>query len=403
MVFLIGIGFDEDEINKKVTVSMRNGDSMNFIAYGPVDFPSPQVSLTRSTDTTGWIYKAPDNSNFVFRSGSENRPVYDSYIHGWYHPREEMRAVMFIDSELPPGQRCIIMDSFNSMYEYDHRIPDAEEEYIEVIYDSTKEEDADEVIRILPRGKYRIHLKGGTGGSGGKANASIDFNTNDIQNGGQGHEGEIIVEKITLYETQQFSLYNGADGADGLDSKKNIRLYSVPSATIDGGTSAGGGSSGEDTRIVLNNVAIMIARGGAGGGGAYQVAQWGTLDASYYMCSGPGGGGAGYGQGKSGGIARTASHAGAIASRPPVSVSAAQGGNINSGGLGSAGTRANTIHPDNAFNGQNGQNITVGYRRNGGNSPGYTYSNTLVDTVLGGNTTKDSKSGYIKIFKTGEL
>ena len=423
----IGIGFDET--GNEVTVSMMNNNSMNFIAYGSADFPSPQVSLKRSTDTTGWIYKAPDGSNFVFRSGLENRPVYDQYIHGWYHPREEMRAVMFIDGELPPGQRCIIMDSPNSMYEYDNRIPD--DEYIDIVYNAAERGDISNVRTIkLTKGNYRFELRGGRGGNGGGTgdNSLLQGQAS----GGRGARGEKVIIKMRILEDVTINCYRGADGNDG-DSGGGAHY--TKTQTIEFGPhtsplqlknliceslSGGGGASGEDTRIVLNNIAIMIARGGAGGGGATAIVKnVGTLgfipDMTIYVSTsnlayGPGGGGSGSGNAQQGNYP----------SNSPYIPTRAQPGNINTGGAGGKSSSYYYLHQyseggiagKGSNSGQSGQNMNVIANQRAGGDAGtdgqievgpYATGSSLnaIITAKGGSGTKSDAQG--NLISSGEM
>lgn len=104
-----------------VTISLANTESQNFISHGSIDFANNELTATFSTLTTRWIYLRADGSELY---ESSHRPEYNQYLHGHY--RNGDRAVVFINSSLPWNQRAVVMDSFNSHFQYDQTVPTTE-------------------------------------------------------------------------------------------------------------------------------------------------------------------------------------------------------------------------------------------------------------------------------------
>lgn len=271
----IGAGISETATH--VTITTHPDHSMNFIANGPADFPNYILTETYPTNATRWVYISEDGSRFFL---SDKRPDYCQYIHGHYNSNGD-RAVLFIDAELPPGQRAIIMDSFNSMFEYDQRIAMTGGE---LVWEATAQER--EITRTLPKGRYRFHLQGGTGGRGG--------HTQGGSRGGQGGVAPLIIETLPLLEETEFYCFLGNDGENGEDARPWV-------SSDEFRFSGGGGCSGESTFIAHGSWEgrrIFESIGGCGGGGGVSTFFTpGGEDWDPVGSVGAGGGGAGSGGG----------------------------------------------------------------------------------------------------------
>jgi len=139
--------------------------------------------------------------------------MYNIYLDGWYHPDNHPygdRAVVFIDGELPQGRRAIVMDSSNSMNEYDMRNPDTGDD---LVWEITAPSDAGWQSMLLTPGNYRFELRGGNGGRGG--NAGQDGSVENPALGGSGGHGQVIVRKIRITRLVTFFSLLGGDGEHG--------------------------------------------------------------------------------------------------------------------------------------------------------------------------------------------
>jgi len=280
-----------------VTVSLDPAQSMNVIAMGGADL-SANISLTTHTNDTRWIYVRADGSSFDVRA---ERPDWNPYLHGWYHRVRGDRAVVFIDAELPPGQRCFLLDSPNSMYEYDTRIPLTGGDYTDITPALT----AGQALPFsLYPGNYRIEIKGGRGGTGG--NSGLTTVRTNI--GGSGGDGETRIFRLRVLSVISGTIMRGRDGANGGNGVIGGGFAMGPAHMIQNrqfitgsATGGGGGASGEDTRILLDGL-LWRARGGAGGGGgapsilnssANMDGNVANTSQPHSIFSGGGGGGAG--------------------------------------------------------------------------------------------------------------
>jgi len=250
-----------------VTVSFDPGQSMNMIAMGGADL-SVNRSLTTDTISTRWIYVRADGSAFDIRT---ERPDWNPYLHGWYHRTRGDRAVVFIDGELPPGQRCFLMDSPNSMYEYDTRIPLSGGDYTDITPALTP---GQAIAFSLQPGNYRLELRGGRGGNGGNSGGGSSGSTTVRANtGGSGGDGETRVFRLRVLSRLDGTIMRGRDGDHGGNGVIGGGFSMGPTGlpqnrqfVTGSATGGGGGASGEDTRILLGG-RLWRARGGAGGGG----------------------------------------------------------------------------------------------------------------------------------------
>jgi len=433
MLMQNSIGVSIDETSSQVTISLDPSISHNFIANGAADFPKSSIQETFTTNQTRWIYFKADTTEFYI---SSQQPQYNQYLHGWYHSTLADRAVVFIDSENPAGYRCIVMDSPNCHFEFNRRISNSGGE---LIFEATNPSEL--VGLTLTQGNYRIEIMGGKGGNGG--------GIYEVLTGGLGATAVPQIVKISILSTTTISCMLGADGENGQDggynsgddtgtAKEWAWNYSRPSFqagwTIVGG---GGGSSGEDS-VVLTSSNLILARGigGAGGGGAMQGAnvspnnsQVPTRYEQYFESHGAGGGGAGSGVATAGNVIAGYSGTTTIAGQP--------GGAIE-GGLGGLGNytlwtffgfsgsifgrtfnqaqQSNPVTGNHSERGIQGQNLSAGFRRNGGNSKQGAFgpmgsgsglvSPTNAEGYLqakGGNTPLSTSNGHLRIYKTGNL
>jgi len=393
-----GIGMFEK--GNRVRVSLKPEESRNVVAFGPADIcgPSlenggkvPHIELETDTDTVKWIYCRMNGSGFYC---STDRPRYCSIHHGWYHEtnRHEWgrdRAVVFIDAELPPGFRCIVMDSPNSMFEYDVRNPDTGGE---LVWEITAPSDGGWESRLLTPGNYRFELRGGNGGRGGGIVPTGGANLLNPPAGGAGGRGQVLVCKIRILAPTTFFGLLGGDGEQGEDGEFHASIPNgfIPRQYITGG---GGGSSGGDTRLRIGDRLINNALGGAGGGGAVTLSSIGSN-----WANGAGGGGAGNPTGAEDGAV------GSNALNP--SVAGGRAGTITAGGEGGLGlTNDNVWAGNSGQRGDNGQNIDAATRRNGGSSrsiqvaPGGTVPPFTVPGAAGGSRINGT-SGYFRCYMT---
>lgn len=390
----IGIGLRED--NYHGHISGQGIFSMGNIAMGMSEIILPNIYFSFPTDFLSWVYCKRDGSEFY---QSTDKPSYNTILQGWFHPATEERAVVFVDFERSPGQRCIIMDSFNSMFDYDHRIGDPPAGELVFPKNAAQEAWSTMIPHVLQPGSYRFEMKGGRGGSGGNLyNDTYDtdprFNrgwSNGLVRmwrnipqpalsyrlfGGKGAAADTYIFKITLLTPVTIYVYRGADGENGGgDPEKTGACREVteiigPPILVPGGMlphyadnvavdrisracSAGGGASGEDSRIIANERDLFRAIGGAGGGGAGGASEtyigpflenFGMLRNMESIVSGGGGGGAGSGVAEDGQIVPEGTGSAVIIPmyndpRIVPGITPARKGTINLGGAGSQGTR----------------------------------------------------------------
>jgi hypothetical protein len=417
MLMQHSIGISMEEISTQVTVSHNPALSHNFTANGPADFPSRNISASFSTSETCWIYLKADGSEFYL---SGQKPFYNQYIHGWYHPTLADRAVVFIDSELAGGIRCMVMDSANVHFDYNRRIRN-EMEGIVVYHKGygasipTDRYGGDFNVELLP-GRYRFHLRGGRGGNGGAIYVFIEdahsfgnyFGTYYPFHGGSGAIPPETVYTLTILDEISLNGYVGFDGEHG--DSQNYKSWSDINyvyTRYEIGTSGAGGSSGEDTYIQSGSILLSEAIGGAGGGGSQRKSYGDGRDpttgyyypyVSYY--SGAGGGGAGAGIAENGIMYDLKDNFNPINLNDVIEIgTAGMAGTLDNGG---AGALADTPF---GYHGEGGQDrIPLRRRRNGGDSFGFTKSGYTVEDSLGGRTFISPEThGYIKIVKVGDV
>jgi hypothetical protein len=372
----IGVGVTENGNN--ATLYLTENNSFNNVARGLIEFPIGNFTVTIATTSRGWVYLKANGSGF---SGvSSIAPIYNQYHHGWYASTNssgittEDRAVIFVDNEQEAGYRCIVMDSFNCHFEFNHRIADTGGTLVWSITAINTEQS-----RELTPGKYRFLIRGGKGGNGGSGGASPAT----AYAGGAGANGLELNIKLTINKRTTFT---GLLGGNGFPGESGLRSYSRGSWS--NGTGGGGGSSGQDTYLKCITGYSLTAIGGAGGGGGF--GRYSFSDAAAYTESGAGGGGAGYGTGGNGANDGYNGNG--------------NGGTINNGGTG--GSKYIGFDEETAENGYAGQNLSVGNRRNGGNS-GYTF---IVRSLIndwtcseGGNDIDTTTNGIFEVYKMGDL
>jgi len=376
MLMQHSIGISLEETASQVTVSHNPVLSHNFTAHGAADFPSRNISAQFSTSSTRWIYLRANGNEFYL---SSQQPSYNQYLHGWYHPTLADRAVVFIDSEQPANYRCFIMDTYNSMYEYNSRIADTGGDlFFHKGFGSVTDANGGTWSRTLLPGRYRFEIRAGKGGNGGTSG----YANNNIA-GGVGALGQIVIHKLTIISRITINGYVGFDGSHGENGKYKTAI--AGRIVYDIATGGGGGSSGENTFIQIENSVLAEAIGGAGGGGSNAGNYAGGNLTGGFLSSGAGGGGAGFGVGGNGKIKDS-------------DVNAGLGGTVDNGGAGQQSVNGN---------GLSGQNRGTLRRRNGGNSPswggGVAGVNVTVDASLGGTSILNTTQGYIKIIRTGDI
>jgi len=372
----LGAGMDEDA--SSVAVTTQAALSLNTVAHGPADFPQRVLREAFSTGATRWVYLAADGGRLY---ADTDRPEYSQYLHGWYHRTRGDRALVFIDPDQPPGHRAMAMDSFNSMYEYEQRIPDTGGELFWAI---TAPSEHQWSTSTLPAGNYRFELRGGNGGSGGGNQRG--------QPGGHGGQGQVIVWKLRILSaTTLFGILggNGANGGSGSRASGNWFLvgppFVPPAAAFNARnwsiTGGGGGSSGGDTRLRFGSRIVLDAIGGAGGGGAGgdMHRDVGHIFLSHFA---PGaGGGAGFG----------GAGAGSNNEAP-----GGRQGTLDLGGLGGGGAGGeNDIIDFGNFRGQSREGGLI--RRNGGTS---TELMTLGASPGWGGSSFSGTSGFFRCYRT---
>jgi len=213
----VGVSVDESFAADTVTISAHPDVSMNHISLGPVGVVT-SAQIVRNTTQSGWVY-VTEAGAFYFEANV--RPLYNPIFHGWYRDAQGMgdRAIAFIDPDLPRGHRTIVMDSPNSMLEYDQRIPDTGGE---LVYDSSTSgvplSQFSPVITLAP-GNYRFEVRGGRGGNGGSVLHTSALTAEWVMpaSGGNGANGRILAFKISLLENLNIQCYCGANGAHGGD------------------------------------------------------------------------------------------------------------------------------------------------------------------------------------------
>jgi len=388
----IGLGVWEE--GGRVIVSGRAADGMNVVAHGAADIICAEFLEGFDSDVTGtgWVYIRLDGSGVYF---SRDRPMYNIYLDGWYHPDNHPygdRAVVFIDGELPQGRRAIVMDSSNSMNEYDMRNPDTGGD---LVWEITAPSDQGWQSMLLTPGNYRFELRGGNGGRGGSAGEG-SIETPAI--GGTGGQGQVIVRKTRITRSVTFLGLLGGNGQDGQPGNSLFHGSPLPFLYATGG---GGGSSGGDTRLRTDDTDIdtslmLNAMGGAGGGGAVH----GHAIPSFTGINGAGGGGAGNPENAQDGEVRNAA---LVPQLTP-----GRHGNLQNGGSPGVGT----VHlPNPDFNqvwvgnsgqpGHAGTDIVARTRRDGGSSEGIfvPHGNITVNGAAGGSRINGT-SGYFRCYRT---
>ena len=366
MLFQNRIGISVWEADGNVMVSSRAVDSFNFVAHGGADIPvASNIHTGFDSSVTGWIYLRLNGSG-VYRETT--RPIYSQYLHGWYHPSSGDRAIVFIHGELPVNRRAIVMDSSNSMFEYDTRMPPGNERW-SIAHQIITPHDTLFTTFTLEPGVYRFELRGGNGGNGGAGGwARVQGNISGINPvpGGDGGISVAVVYELILHHTAVFQAILGGNGNSGTAGDGRGRFAAGGSGDIPGEfilTGGGGGSSGGDTILRTADGRILaVSRGGAGGGGAPGAVLFPDLrpGRDTFEITGGGGGGAGVPNG------------GDIGSWTPnngdeIVGNGGAGGSDPNGGTG--GQAVNIGNWAGADVGQNGESIGIGNRRNGGNSP----------------------------------
>jgi len=338
---------------------------MNVVAHGGADIICAEFLEGFDSDVTGtgWVYIRLDGSGVYF---SRDRPMYNIYLDGWYHPDNHPygdRAVVFIDGELPQGRRAIVMDSPNSMYEYDTRMPPGNARW-SIAHQITTPHDTLFTTFTLEPGVYRFELRGGNGGNGGAGGGG--------SNGGAGGISVAVVYELILHHTTVFQAILGGNGnAGGNGSIGSRRASGGGEGAFDWiATGGGGGSSGGDTILrTADGCILAISRGGAGGGGG--GAQFSSVWLNAWRLNGGGGGGAGEPNGNDGDNEATVGF-----SPNEAQSGGGRGGTATNGGdggepasFGTGQSSSNALVGITAQNGTAGQDIPEGNRRNGGDSP----------------------------------
>jgi hypothetical protein len=399
----IGISINEPASGNHVIISASSSNSMNNVAFGPVEI-IPETQRDLSTSTTQWIYCRLTSKIFQLENV---RPAWNSILHGWYHPKTSDRAVCFIDASLPQGQRVIAMDSFNSMFDYDTFVPDSPAGVL--VYEAPADASLGKPItKTLPAGKYRFEVKGGTGGKGGNCPGGAYWYS---VNGGAGGIAPSHVLKFRLQDNFTFIIQRGVDGEDGQPAVGGIfneTAGSVVTHTLYS-RSAGGGASGQDSYVQFTDgIDLIRSIGGAGGGGAYAVTNQdysgtniiGTILHIYRAWfEGPGGGGAGSDS------ENTAQDGGTGPVNNTTNIFPVSDLYIGKKGEASIGGRGGRSYPwgtgpNNGSNdGFSGQDYLAGDRRNGGDSAGIPLSMNY-NRPQGGATGKSTSSGHVEIWRT---
>ena len=310
MLTMNKIGANIYENGNNATINFAPNNSMSIIAWGSSEIITSS-SYTFPTTSTGFIYLTFSENNLISgNSGNlstvvQDEPEWNSMLHGWYH-RNRGRAIVFIDSSLQPGERCVLMDSFNSLYEWKHRVP------VNGGVLAFPEPPAGEIqYHRLRKGRYRFIIQGGQGGGGGDAllndmqpgSGSTYTNYWELMPGGKGGTAPILTETLVLLEDLMITVLRGVDGGKGA----NARGYHwwTTSGTVQHrfyGRGAGGGASGQDTYVLIGDTFFLRSIGGAGGGGSAANLK-SVLSRNYgFHATGPGGGGAGSGSANNGGL-----------------------------------------------------------------------------------------------------
>ena len=388
---MIGIGLNEDL--SSVTVLVDPNSSKNTIAKGPVDFVLPSIGDTFLTDLSKWIMIKEDGSMFyeLAETITTGRPQYNQYLHGWYTNNGD-RAIIFIDPNLPPGNRAVLMDSFNCLFEYEQRIPDLRSGEVPLF--EIPQLDIGIPWTLTP-GAYRFHLKGGRGGNGGISNVGTYL---AYGNPGSGVDGGELIFKLALRATMQIIATKGSNGNNG---GNGVGRFTTSPFRVNA-TCGGGGASGSDTSIQFSNGFSLYTYGGAGGGGGGLSMGANSFsppfpssatDMRNMYITGGGGGGGGFGIGGNG------SSTGPQTYRIGL-VNGGGGGRLNTstalpqGGTPSGGS---TSYYPNMRSGEAGQSHSEGLRRrNGGSSPANSGQSTAGPGGSGGNGTTN---GYLQIYK----
>ena len=383
----IGVCVDDSFTADTVTISAHPDVSMNHISLGPVGVvTSDEIRLNSAQ--AGWVY-VTEAGAFYFEANV--RPLYNPVFHGWYRDAQGMgdRAIAFIDPELPRGWRTIIMDSPNSMFEYDQRIPDTAGD---PVWEITAPSDTNWESMLLTPGHYRFELRGGNGGRGGDAGAGT---LGHFARGGAGGRGQALVWNIRILVDTQFQGILSGDGEDGRTGNSLLQGPGLISRALHV-TGGGGGSSGGDTRVMFKNGVAANAIGGAGGGGAVHA----RVGNAFSGINGPGGGGAGNPDGAEDG---EVTDIGQLPRLEP-----GRRGDLQNGGAPGAGEVF--LHPpdleqdwigNSGQSGHAGEGMSAGTRRDGGSSEAIFVprTSTTINGALGGRGISGT-SGYFRCFRT---
>ena len=197
----IGIAFTELETGTpEVSITSNSMITMNHIAHGGHQFsPHSGAPFVITTTQTRWIYIDENGSSIGIPSiyPSPIRPVYNSILHGWYHPAEPHRALFLIDPDQPQGYRTIVMDSFNSMFDFDYSIPDPDSG--STPFYKAEPPFGNVVALACPPGKYVFEVRGGKGGKGGDNNPGMPTYL-PATYGGAGASAPILRLKLRIVE-----------------------------------------------------------------------------------------------------------------------------------------------------------------------------------------------------------
>lgn len=431
------IGITESGTN--VTVTRVSNESLNTVAQGAADYPAGILHETFATTTTRWIYISADGARTY---SSNTRPQYNPFLHGFYTSTGD-RAILFIDANMPTGQRAIVMDSFNSMFEFDNQWPVPDGGWGNWWLNITRARPPMAVPRTLPRGRYIFRLRGGQGGHGGTGGVGHPDRTAGVS-GGRGGSAPIVTGALVLLEDTELFFFVGGDGLEGA----NGRGDHVATNNAIGGTNTargqhrivmngGGGTSGEDTWVGfhgLGNTRLFESIGGAGGGGGALIngsfwqqhtppVRTGFLQTS--SPAGGGGAGTGSGWGESEGVPQPTQNGFWASHTHTGTQMEAFGGLLFEGGRGSFGATANfdvnnpNAHLNNTagtvagtrghnLNTDNSQSVNNLLVRNpwrfGGNSPQMWWNHNIqsgtVAAVRGNwGVTQHAVNAYIRIWR----
>jgi len=392
------IGVSLEETTEHIIISLQPDISMNVLAHGPTDFlKNNNARSIFLTDNLKWIYFR--QTDLSFYEDRLNIPNYNPFLHGWYHPVNNDRAVAFIDPELARGIRCTLMDTPNAMNEWNSRISLTDGQ--EVFYKNS----GGAFQWLLEPGRYRFEVRGGRGGNGGAA--GMPLNATDEQRherGGLGAMAPLSIHRITLLSELMVTGYVGFNGNHGENGRISVFNLSGVDYTI--ASSGAGGASGEDSFVHIAGILLTESIGGAGAGGSGLDNYTGIrIDEirerrAAYISSGPGGGGAGSGTAQDGTIFPAVFPDLGVGLSIP-----ARRGTLNNGG---DGALENEFPRNWQLPGQAGENRRttnqtgqVRINRNGGDSLGFTFEWEKVEGAIGGRSVMSDTNGYVRIVKTG--